>query len=275
MSDTKLAAPFKIYNERNDRIAEFNVHFDKNKNSFEKFLEFIDLYKDKRINVTFFGEFPFGVVSSINKISDNVYVRLTSDNFMAYKKLQEEGYRFFFDSSYPAYNKAMLDCLISMGSSDVYPADDLLYNLRDLRSYCDSRGVRTRVILNRIPSTTFDSGTNCKSQIYRPQDREYLDLYFDAYEFDCGKPYDWAKFDVLFRAWYEKEKWNGDLSEINDDLEIQFPNFAVLPELTSIKSNCERRCDSRAGNKCDKCEQYLLIGNDIANKGMYIKSRTL
>ena len=102
LTTTKLSAPFKLHNPRNKTIQEFNVKFDKNKNSFEKFLDFIEAYPDKRINVTFSGEFPMGVVSSINKISDNVYVRLTADNFMAYKEMSEKGYKFFFDAQYSA-----------------------------------------------------------------------------------------------------------------------------------------------------------------------------
>ena len=268
---TKLSAPFKLHNPRNKTIQEFNVKFDKNKNSFEKFLDFIDAYPDKRINVTFFGEFPMGVVSSINKISDNVYVRLTADNFMAYKEMSEKGCKFFFDAQYSAYNITMLDNLIQMGVSDVYPADDLLYNLQEVKDYCAAKGVGLRLVLNRIPSTAWNSGGDYKSPIFRPQDLNLLEKYFDAFEFDCGDPYDWAKFDVLCRAWFERGTWNGDLIEINDDLELSYPNMSVPASLTAYKIKCERRCNKRAGNQCDKCNQFVEIGNSMAEKGLLLK----
>ena len=271
MENIKLSIPFILNGKMNDKVSEFNVHFNKEKNSFEKFLQFIDMYKDKRINVTFYGDFPMGVATSIDKVSDNTYVRLTNENFYMSKELQEKGIKFFFDSSFPAYNLSSLDSLINAGATDIYPTDDLLYNLEETYQYCKDNNVGMRLVLNTIPSTVMDRGEIYKSQIYRPQDREFLDQYFDAYEFACGRPYDWAKFDVLYRAWFVREGWNGDLSEINDDLELPFPNLGVMLDLTKDKAKCGRRCNKRSSSKCDKCNEYVSIGISLADKGAYLR----
>ena len=271
MTLLKLAIPFILNNELNDQVAEFNITFDKNKNSVEKLLDFIDKYKDHRINISFAGSFPIGVISAVHKVSNNTYIRLTTEHFPYCEQLKEEGYRFFFDSSYPAYNLATLDCLIEVGVTDIYPSDDLLYNLKETKAYCDSHNVGMRLVLNSIPATTFDRGTNYKSQIYRPQDRKFLDEYFTVYEFACGRPYDWAKFDVLYRAWFVREGWNGDLSEINDDLELPFPNLQVLLDLTMEKAKCGRKCNQRNNAICNKCSSYITLAQDLVDKGVYLR----
>lgn len=266
----KLAIPFKLNNKLNDKVSEFNVHFDKNKNSFEKFLEFAHTFSDKRINVAFSGSFPMGLVDSINKVADNVYVRLINENFSYWNQLQKKGYKFFFDASYPVFNLSSLDELISMGITDIYPVDDLLYNLKDTKEYSAAHDVNLRLVLNAIPATTINRGKTYKSQIYRPQDRKFLDDYFDTYEFACGNPYDWAQCDVLYRAWFEREGWNGDLAEINGDLKLEFPNLSIPLDLTEIKSKCGRRCNHRVSNPCDICNQYVTLGKTLKEKEVYL-----
>lgn len=268
----KLAAPFKIHNRRNDFIQEFNVYYNEERNSFEKFLEFIELYKDKRINVEFSGNFPMGVVTSINKISDNVYVRLKTEQFVVIDELKINQCKFYFGPDNPVYNYASLESFINLGVTDVYPADDLLYNIQETKNYCQGKNIGMRLVLNKIPSTTIDRGNTYKSQIYSPQNIDVLDKYFDAYEFDCGKRYDWAKFDVLYRAWFERQGWNGDLSEINDDLNLPYPILSVMPEIVAIKMECGRRCNRREIPTCRKCEQYLEIGMAMAEQSVYLKS---
>ena len=266
----KISAPFKMYNDKNDYISEFNIRFNKGQNSFEKLIDFIDYYKDRRINIEFTGDFPMGVISGINKISDNVYVRLTQDNFLAYQELRGNNYKFFFDQDYKVYNYASLECFIDMGVSDVYPTDDLLYNIQETKDYCRSKNVNMRLVLNRIPSTIFNRGNTYKSQLYRPQDMDFLDQYFDMFEFDCGDPYDWAKFDVLYRNWFERKGWNGSLEEINDDLRLHYPILSIPSDITFIKSKCGRRCNKREISFCDKCNQYVEIGKNLEDRQIFI-----
>lgn len=266
----KISAPFKMYNDKNDYISEFNIRFNKGQNSFEKLIDFIDYYKDRRINIEFTGDFPMGVVSGINKISDNVYVRLTQDNFLAYQELKENNYKFFFDQDYKVYNYASLECFIDMGVSDIYPTDDLLYNIQETKDYCKSKNVNMRLVLNRIPSTIFNRGNTYKSQLYCPQDMDFLDQYFNMFEFDCGDPYDWAKFDVLYRNWFERKGWNGSLEEINDDLRLHYPILSIPSDITFIKSKCGRRCNKREISFCDKCNQYVEIGKSLEDRQIFI-----
>lgn len=269
---TPVSIPFKLHNPKNDSVAEFDVSFNKDKNNFDKFLEFIDLYKDKRINVTFKGEqFPLNIATSIQKVSDNTYIKLSPGQNQALPELQKNNCRFFFDQSSSVYNLMSLKSMLDLGVTDIYPADDLLYNIKTTKEICDEANVGMRLICNRIPATTLNRGFDYRSPLFAPQNRELLDNYFSCYEIDCGSPYNWKKFEVLYRAWFEREGWNGDLREINDDLRLLFPLLTVPQFLTEYKLSCRHHC-SRPKNNCNKCEQYVQFGMNLTKKGIYLKN---
>ena len=268
---TPLSMPFKLHDSRQDAVAEFDINFNKEKNSFDKFLEFTILYKDRRININFKGDFPMSIATSIQKVSDNTYIKLSPEQIPQLSELRENGLRFFFGPAMPAHSLTSLESLINLGVTDVYVADDLLYNIQETKDICNKAGIGMRLVCNRIPATTLDRGLDYKSPLFAPQNRPLLDKYFNCYEFDCGNPYDWAKFDVLYRAWFEREGWNGDLAEINDDLRLSYPLLAIPQSHMEYKLSCKRRC-ARPNNPCDRCRQYVDTGMTLVDMGAYIKS---
>lgn len=268
----KTSIPFKRHNPRNDCTAEFDILYNVKTSRFEKLIEFVEEYKDKRINILFKGgELPINLIGSIHKFTDNVYVRLTVDQMRSIQELKKNKYRYFLDANCPAYNFTMLQSFAELGITDVYLADDLWYCMNTTKQFCDEHNIRIRLVTNRIPATTLDRGINYKVPLFAPINRELLDNYVDAYEFDCGNPFDWAKFDVLYRAWFEREGWNGDLMEINDDLRLSFPLLAIPQTITEHKLNCDLRC-KRPTNHCRKCQQYVDLGMKFVNMGAYIKA---
>lgn len=267
----KLAIPFKLYNEYNDIAKEFNINFDKNKNSLDKLFEFIEEFSDHRINISFPKGIDVSVAKTISKVGDNVYYRLKPQDALYVKELYDGNCKFFFDEHCPAYNYTTLDGYISLGVTDVYIADDLWYNLQEVSKLCKKNNVNIRLILNRIPSTSVDKGFNPRSPIFRPNDCDILNLYVDTCEFDCGDPYDWHVFNVLYRSWFLTKDWYGNLIEINKDLTIGFPNMSIVNDFTNYKLKCGYRCFTRSSNVCNKCEQLFALGEEFANKGIRFK----
>lgn len=264
----KLAIPFHLNNEINDDVKEFNILFYKNKNNIEKLIDFIQEYEDKRINI----EFPEGIhmptLKSVNKISDNVYCRMNPVDVVKLEELKKNNIKFFFNSTMLAYNYTTLASLIRLGVSDVYIADDLCYNMSDVKAICEQHNIQTRLILNHIPATSLDAGMDPRSPIFMPKDLDNIDKYFDVFEFDCGTPYDWTKFEVLRRVWFDKKDWHGQLGEINDDIEQDFHCDVIYPDFIDIKLNCGRRCDKRVSNPCRKCESVIEIGEILKKKNV-------
>lgn len=268
-----IAIPFKMNEPLNDIAKEFNIKFNPQKNNFEKLVDFIQEYENKRINIEFPEGLDLPTIRAINKIADNVYIRLFPQDFVYLKTLQEYNCKFFPDATIAANNYTVLDSYIALGVSDIYIADDLCYNLKNVSKICLKNSVNIRMILNRIPSTSFDKGENLKSPIFRPQDYYLLKLYINTFEFDCleNNKFNWNKQKVLYRVWFEEQKWNGDLREINKDLKFYFPNASIVPDFTNYKINCERRCSSRIKSKCNKCVQLIELGVLLDSKNIRVK----
>lgn len=277
----KICIPFKYsnsFNEVNQYVQEFDIDFIKiggnpiesTSSNIDKLIEFVEANQAKNINISFPQEFYIPAVTFVNKIHKNIYIKLRAEQINHVAELKKNNIKFFFDKDVSAYNYAMLDSLITLGVSQLYISDDLCYNLDEVSKIAKSHGVKLRCVLNRIPATALDKGINYKSMVYRPQDLELLDKYFDCFEFDCSEPYDWAQYDVLFRAFFRRGKWNGNLQELNPDLAFEFDDRFIIPEYTSYKVNCERRCDSRYNNQCKKCEQFLQLQNLLIQKKMNI-----
>lgn len=262
----KLAIPFQLNGELNDEIKEFNILFYKSRNSIEDLIDFVQEYDNTRINL----EFPEGIhmptVKSINKVSDKIYIRVAPTDITKAAELKENSYKFFFNQDMKVPTYSCLESFINLGVSDVYIADDLCYNLKNVHDICQENNVQMRLILNQVPSMTLDRGINPKAPIFMPKDMDTINPYFDVFEFECGLPYDWAKFDVLYRAWFINKYWHGQMSEINEDVDMDFHCDAIHPSFTASKINCERRCCKRLSNHCNKCEDFLSLGEVLKKK---------
>lgn len=263
----KYAIPYKYRNDTfNDDAAEFNIKFYQSRNKIEDLIEFVQEYKDKEINILFPEGVHLPTLKSITAIGDKIAARLKASDITSVGELKEHNIKFFFDNELMVTNYTELDAFIKLGVSEIYPANDLMYNINDLSEYCKDKGVKLRLVLNRIPNTSFDKGVNPKSLILRPQDIDILNEYIDVFEFDCGEPYDWAKFDVLQRAWFVRKDWHGELYEINEDVQISFDNDAVWPTMNLDKLSCGRKCNQRLNTYCRKCEQWLDVADTLGKK---------
>ena len=172
-----ISVPYKLNNDDwNDKPwVEFDIPYDDERpNVLDKFLDFVKLYPKRRINVCFKNQINMQHLFIMNKASDDIYVRIKVKDVPHVKELVEEGHKFFFDSELPAYNYSTLESLCSLGTTDIYIADDLCYDLKTVKKYCEEHGVYMRTILNQIPMTTPDRGSNPKSMFWRPNDIDYL-----------------------------------------------------------------------------------------------------
>lgn len=268
-----VAIPFKRFHELEGCVKEYNIIFRTDDSRLEDLIDFASLPFIERINVEFTDGVPVQIVNTVNKVKDCLYVRLKPDQWPLAKNLKEENIKFFFDVSMPVTSYCELDMFINMGVTDVYIADDLTYDLKNVHEYCAGNGVQTRLIINRIPLTILDKGTSVKSPMYRPQDTDILKEYYDIFEFDCGDPWDWHKFNVLFKTYFITKDWYGNLAEINPDIQLKggFPNPSIIPDYTDYKMNCERVCSRRIKNRCRKCEQFFDIGKILVERNIVLR----
>ena len=289
----KLATPFQLHCKYEDVIDEWNINYDPYKYTktdklnqaadkkeesqmlFDKLISFVEEYPHKRINISITDtDIPINHLITLNKIHDNIYVKLSIYQAYYAEKLKEKEIKFFFDNTIPVSTFTLLDELIKIGVTDVYIADDLCYRLDDVSKRCKKDNIQIRLILNRIPATTPRADVDIHSPIFTPRHFEALDEYIDVAEFDChydneSDAYNWSVFNVLYKSWFIKHDWYNDLREINKDLAIFYPVRQEMPLFIERKMNCGRRC--AYDDMCHKCETIIELAELLYDDGVYVK----
>lgn len=266
----QLAIPFALENEYNEIADEFNILFRIERNSPDKLLEFLEAFPDKRINISMdYIDIP--TLKMATQAHDKVYTRLVDiRQYQAIDDLREKEIPFFFGFQLnPCRSVSDFDFFAELGVTDIYPADDLMYDLENMKEMADSRGIGTRIILNKLPYTLPDR--NPKVPWFSPDCVDLLEPYFDTAEFDIKFSHEmWHQFGVYYRAWFERQDWHGDLNELYKDLDIFIPNDSLFSyDLIKYKIHCKRHC-ANANSSCRKCEQYLEIAEDFNSKSIGI-----
>lgn len=268
----KLAIPFALNNEKyNEIAAEFNILFRESRNSKEKLIEFAEAYPNHRLNIEM-DNIDVSFLNLLNKAHDKIFVRLSEISDMQYiQEFKEKNIRFFFNNAtLPATSIVTLDYLLSLGVSDVYIADDLLYNLKETRDIVSSHGAKIRMVLNVMP-TSIPLLDEVTGPWFPPDAADILDEYIDTAEFACGSPYNWHKHGVFYRAWFENKTWHGNLNEIITRLSIDIPDDSLFAqELIRYKIHCGKHC-ANLDRPCRRCQGYVELANALSEKKIGIR----
>ena len=269
----KLAAPFALDNVKNDeRIDEFNIVFKKS-NSFEKLIDFLEMFPDKRVNIMFTDYSPTAYqFKMLNAAHENVYV-VFSDIILLndFSTVRQTDTKFYTIN--PINSWSELAYWTQQGVSEFYPAGDLLHEMDALRHYCQEHNLKTRMIVNCITGSI----NPVQDVFFRPQDFDLVDNYFDTVEFICNalpfdaRQYNWNVFNVLYKAWFVKKHWIGALNQINSDVEFTLPCETIPDRFFSKKLNCGFMC--MKGRKCNSCALYIEMAETLADKGVRIVSK--
>lgn len=268
----RVAAPFALDCPCKDAIDEFNLLY-KQDSKLEKMFVFFQEHPNKRINVFFENHLP--TVTTLIALSAAHKDFHACFDFNPYEKeffdkLKEQGVKFYF--SLPAYNFTSLKRFLSFGVSDVYLAEDLFYHMDTVKKICDDKNVNIRIILNEVITSIPD----VYSPIFRPQEFELLDKYFGTGEFTCGsdslfnpRSYNWNQFNVLYKSWFKKHKWIGQLGEINNSINFDFPCSSFSTNYFGPKMNCGGTCFQ--GRSCNHCQNLYDMALLLKDKGLIIE----
>lgn len=271
----KLAAPFVKDTRWIDIPDEYNIDYSKT-SSLQRLLDFFETFPDTRINIRFTTEeIPIDILKSVNKIYfENLYVRVTPPYISYIQQLQENNIKFFFDNSLSCHNLTLLNYMIELGVSDIYPSDDLCYQLPQVSQLCKEHNIGIRLVLNRIPSTVASIGKEYIAPFFSPRDMKELEKYITTAEFDCSfrtEYYDWHSFNVYYKNYFIKQDWNGMLNELNPDVQIEYPVRCMGVNFTERRNRCGRRC--LLDSSCDHCKRLIELAQDLYLDGLYVRLR--
>ena len=265
-----VAIPFKNHYKLNEKVQEFNLFFDPDKNSLDALIEFIQTFENHIINIEYRNGIDVKTATALSKISDRVRFRLRAEDISKASQLKERGCTFFFDNSMSASCWTMLKWLVEYRQvCDVYICDDLTYELDKVKEYCAARGVRIRMVINRAPTSYPIGPDDFTAPLYRPQDMDAIAEWIDVIEFDCGSPYDFNALKVLYKAYVTNKFWYGQLEELNIDFKgFDMPCPGLISGLIKKRSQCGLRCH-RGGN-CQSCKYCIEIARSLRDIGVQL-----
>lgn len=269
MIQSKLAAPFEFKNKFNDTIGQFNINYTPGVNSASKLFEFLEMYSDRFINIAFPKDVKYEDIQQFTTF-ENWRVRITKvSEFNQIDELVKHGIKFFFDEKFCATNWQQLRDQISLGCCQIYVSDDLTHRLDLVYNRCQEHGVGIRCVLNHVHSSGRYRGLNPTDWFIRPEDMDFIEPYYDAFEFDCSydnadDKYEWNKFEALYHVFFETKKYIGNLMEINWQLGFYFANPYYPPQYGS-RCFCGGHC--LQGSSCKICQRYQELARVFEEKG--------
>lgn len=264
----RLAIPWTSNKQNYDISCEYNIEFINKPNNFDNLIEFLSNHPQDRFNISIDiseYEFDFSKLNILNKINPNIYIKLSPLTANQQKLLKELNIKFFFDSSYSMFSYRMLEDFAALGVTDVYIADDLCYDLINVKKACEKLGISIRWILDVIPSNSLNKNKDPRAPWVIPEIIDELSQYVDTFEF--SEDQSWAKLDTLYKIWFKKRQWKENLKALYPQLEIDIWNQSILPELVKYKLNCRYKCIY--GSVCKKCNQNIEIADNLHKKGFF------
>ena len=262
----RVAIPFHLRGKStglHDKVQEFNIFYDVNKDDLNKLIEFIQAYPDKQINIEYRNGIDTKYAAALAKIGENVRFRLRAEDITKISTLTKNECVYFFDMSMACgswtslYGQIMKDAV-----SEVYICDDLCYEMDKVREFCDKYNVKVRMVVNRLPISRSILADTTFLPIYRPQDMDVLEQYIDTIEFFVQEDTrNTHSYDVLYKVYIEKKDWYGDLRELNPDIPFSVHTRGIIPYMAAKRSKCGLACVK--GSSCNTCKQVLDVAESL------------
>lgn len=256
-----------------DKINEFTITYNKRDTSL---LDFLLLYKDKRINIyiedseDFLNNNDLDRFKAINEQYPNLnyYLKINDpkqDKF-AIKLYQlikkEENIHYFFDALVNDWD--ILWEYINMMPTDIYVVENLCFELDKIADILHTRGIKIRTFAN-VCQTQCGETPSLKTFFIRPEDISIYEDYIDTIEFFGDRD----RTEILYKIYAIDKKWFGQLKEIivgfNSDLDSRF----IIPKFAESRIKCGKKC--LKGGSCKICERIEELSKVLENNKLLVQ----
>ena len=223
-------------------------------------LEFLDLHKDKRINLYIKDIVPEELLYELSNRYDNLYFKLNMKNF--YNKDKKYDFKFFFDELVSDWDT--LIGLLEYGVSDVYIVENLGFELDKVAEIAKKYNIQIRAFPN-VAQSSFSETITLKKFFIRPEDIDMYSQYVDIFEFYNID----EKLDTYYKIYAIDKKWFGQLNEIIIDFNSDIDNKYIIPRFSEMRYKCGKKC--LKGAKCNRCENIEQLADSLKEGGLIIK----
>lgn len=243
------------YNENTEHMKyinnadEWTIKYNSKDNTL---LKFLDLHKDKRINLYIEEEVPEELLYELSNRYPNLYFKLNMIKY--FNKDKKYNFNFFFDTL--INNWDMLIGLLEYGVTDVYIVENLGFELKRVAEIASLYNVQIRVYPN-VAQSSFNETPALKKFFIRPEDINEYDEYIDVIEFFDSD----NKIDTYYKIYAIDKKWFGKLNEIILNFNSEIDNRYIIPRFYQKRVSCEKKC--LKGYPCTRCDNIEQLADTL------------
>ena len=204
------------------------------------------------IDITEFGGEPnWDILSASVQEYPNSAILITKNQITLVPAIRLHNMKWFLING--CYTWDMLKECIDFGVTDVYITNELGFDIKNVKSFCDKNNIKVRAYPN-IAQTSAQLLTlgNYKSFYIRPEDVELYEKYINIFEFFPNE----EKERVLYEI-YENREWRGDIHQLILNLPFSRNLGARNNYIPTIfgysRLDCKKKCVYGNCQICDNC----------------------
>ena len=242
----------KYINKADEWTIEYNPKDD-------TLLEFLDLHKDKRINLYFKELVSEELLYELTNKYNNLYLKLNTKLF--YQEDIKYEFNFFFDELISDWDTFI--GLLNYGVTDVYIVENLGFELDKVAEMAASHNVQVRVYPN-VAQSKWGSTPAFKKFFIRPEDIDTYNKYIDIIEFYDGD----KQLDTYYEIYAIDKEWFGKLNEIIKDFNLDIDNRYIIPRFAQRRMTCSKKC--LKGSICTRCDEIEKLANTLKESDLIV-----
>lgn len=249
-----------------DKIDELIIDYNKNNINIIDFVQterpqeqriILDIYKMKE-------KLDFRILEAAVKVHKNLAVKLGIHQLDIANELSVANISFFFEEL--ANNWDTLISFINYGVSDVYIANEMGFDIKEISKICKRNNVNIRVFPNVAQNgskLTRYNEDSFKSFYIRPEDTCLYECYVDVFEFFGTLDRHSVLYDI-----YTSQKWSGDLKDLIIGLNTSINNRSIVPAFGDKRLDCQKKCNK--GN-CVLCDKIFTFNKELVKNNIVFK----
>ena len=244
-----------------EKADEFIINYTKKNDAL---IDFLEKFKDKRINLTIEERLTYLELKVLKTISDsypNLVLRFESYDSEAIDDIVECGIPFFFGNRVNNWDEFL--GLIALGVTDTHVVEDICFELDKVSTIAHNEGVQLRAYPNVAQSSWRDTPEIKKFWI-RPEDISIYEQYIDVCEFFGGD----QQISTLLKIYKEDKKWFGLLNEIIIGIKSDLDSRFIVPNFAEKRVRCKKEC--LRGGKCQMCERIVSLSKTLKEANLIV-----
>lgn len=225
-------------------------------------LEFLELNKDKRINLYYkYNKIDFLFLEKLCEKYSNLYIKFSFSLYEEVNKIKPN-IKYFYDIKINNWDTFL--GIIKNNVTDIYIVEDLGFELDKISYFSHAMNVKIRVYPN-IAQSQWEDTPALKKFFIRPEDLEFYSKYIDTIEFyNVDK-----KLDIYYKIYSKDKKWLGKLNEIILNFNSEIDNKYIIPRFVEKRISCNKKC--LKGGKCKKCDNIELLSKSLEKNNLIVK----